>query len=85
MKILLVHNQYQWPGGEDVVFEQERQLLSRAGHRVPVYQRSNIELEGHFPGQQLAMARNIIWAATEFARAQFVEREVPGIEQPSHD
>ncbi len=31
MKILLVHNQYQWPGGEDVVFEQERQLLSRAG------------------------------------------------------
>ena len=27
MKIMLVHNQYQQPGGEDVVFEQERQLL----------------------------------------------------------
>ena len=63
MKILLVHNQYQWPGGEVVVFEQERQLLSRAGHQVLVYQRSNVELEGHSPGQQLAMAKNIIWAA----------------------
>jgi len=63
VKILLVHNQYQWPGGEDVVFEQERQLLSRAGHQVLVYQRSNVELEGHSPGQQLAMAKNIIWAA----------------------
>ena len=34
MKILLVHNRYQIPGGEEVVFEQERALLERAGHEV---------------------------------------------------
>jgi len=28
MRVLLIHNYYQHPGGEDVVFEQERQLLS---------------------------------------------------------
>ncbi len=45
MKIMLVHNQYQRPGGEDVVFEQERQLLQRAGHELSIYQRSNVEID----------------------------------------
>jgi len=34
MKILLVHNRYQIPGGEEVVVEQERQMLEEAGHEV---------------------------------------------------
>ena len=34
MKILLVHNKYQQPGGENVVFESESQLLSQHGHFV---------------------------------------------------
>jgi glycosyltransferase involved in cell wall biosynthesis len=45
LKILVVHNSYQQPGGEDVVFEQERRLLERQGHRVITYTRSNRELE----------------------------------------
>jgi len=45
LKILMVHNSYQQPGGEDVVFEQERRLLARHGHRVLTYTRSNCELE----------------------------------------
>ena len=34
MKILLVHNQYKQPGGENVVFQTEGELLSRHGHFV---------------------------------------------------
>jgi ADP-heptose:LPS heptosyltransferase len=63
VKILLVHNQYQQPGGEDVVFEQERQLLERAGHQVVVYQRSNLEIEDRSLGQRLILAKNIVSAA----------------------
>ena len=43
MKILLVHNFYREPGGEDAVFAQEQRLLERKGHRVITYTRSNEE------------------------------------------
>lgn len=45
MKVLLIHNSYQQPGGEDVVFEQECRLLQRHGHEVITYHRSNHELD----------------------------------------
>lgn len=49
MKILLVHNYYRSgaPGGEDIVFEQERDLLIEAGHEVHCYTRSNDEMDEH--------------------------------------
>jgi glycosyltransferase involved in cell wall biosynthesis len=34
MRILIAHNQYQQPGGEDVVFEREADLLAVSGHDV---------------------------------------------------
>ncbi|GHN02633.1 glycosyl transferase [Cytophagales bacterium WSM2-2] len=34
MRILLIHNKYKQPGGENVVFESEGQLLSKNGHIV---------------------------------------------------
>src|SRR5437879_6197021 len=34
MKILLVHNKYKQPGGEDNVFESERKLLYENGNSV---------------------------------------------------
>ncbi|MBK8019904.1 MAG: glycosyltransferase family 4 protein [Chloroflexi bacterium] len=36
MRLLLVHNYYQQPGGEDVVFASERDLLAKMGHDVHV-------------------------------------------------
>jgi glycosyltransferase involved in cell wall biosynthesis len=62
MKVLLVHNSYQQPGGEDVVFEQERQLLERHGHCVITYKRSNHELEGLPVLDRMAAFGNIISA-----------------------
>src|ERR1039458_5485079 len=62
MKILLVHNTYQQPGGEDVVFNQERQLLERAGHQVLTYCRSNWEIAGYSPLKRLALVGRMVWA-----------------------
>jgi glycosyltransferase involved in cell wall biosynthesis len=62
MKILLVHNTYQQPGGEDVVFSQERQLLERAGHQVLTYCRSNREIAGYSALKRLALVGRMVWA-----------------------
>lgn len=62
MKILLVHNTYQQAGGEDVVFEQERELLKRHGHQVLTYVRSNHELETHSVAKRVSMLKNIVSA-----------------------
>ena len=45
MNILVVHNFYQIPGGEDTVVANETQLLEQAGHTVYVYTRNNSELK----------------------------------------
>lgn len=44
MKILLVHNFYKQPGGEDTVFKNEKKLLEENGHKVVTYTRDNNEL-----------------------------------------
>ena len=55
MKILVVHNSYQQPGGEDAVFAGETQLLEDHGHTVVAYRRSNHELETMSAMQRLVM------------------------------
>lgn len=42
--VLLVHNEYQLPGGEDTVVENESAMLAKHGHKVILYRRSNKEL-----------------------------------------
>jgi len=63
MKILLVHNSYQRPGGEDVAFEQERRLLMEHGHRVVTYRRSNLELDSYSALQRVVLVKDVVWAA----------------------
>lgn len=43
--VLLVHNYYQIPGGEDTVVTNEKKLLENNGHKVILYSRSNSELK----------------------------------------
>lgn len=62
MKIVLVHNSYQQPGGEDVVVAQEAALLRRAGHEVVEYRRSNHALESLGLGGKLTLPLRLIWA-----------------------
>jgi glycosyltransferase involved in cell wall biosynthesis len=43
-RVLVVHNRYQLPGGEDAVVDAEVDLLRRRGHAVETYLRGNDEL-----------------------------------------
>jgi glycosyltransferase involved in cell wall biosynthesis len=53
MTILTVHNYYQNPGGEDVVFQAEADLLESRGHRVLRYSAHNDSIAGLNPAQLL--------------------------------
>ena len=44
-KVLIVHNYYQIPGGEDTVVANEKKLLEDYGHEVVLYTRHNAELK----------------------------------------
>lgn len=80
MKILLVHNSYRERGGEDIVFEQERDLLRAAGHQVIEYHRGNGEVEAESFTQQIRLASRTVWAfdsKAEFAR--LLARQTPDI------
>lgn len=44
-RILMVHNYYQIPGGEDTVVANEKKLLEVHGHEVILYSRDNSELK----------------------------------------
>lgn len=80
MKIVLVHNQYQQGGGEDVVFDQERRNLERAGHEVVAYHRSNWEIDNPSPLGRLALARDTVWSTrTRRDFVQLLDRESPDI------
>ena len=45
LKILIVHNYYQIPGGEDTVVANEKKMLEEYGHKVVLYTRHNSELK----------------------------------------
>ena len=80
MKILLVHNTYREPGGEDVAFESEKRLLEGAGHAAIPYVRRNAELRETSAFDRVAIAAQMIWswkARQEFAA--IVDSERPDI------
>jgi glycosyltransferase involved in cell wall biosynthesis len=58
MKVLLVHNSYQQPGGEDRVFALEADMLRAHGHEVLVYHAHNDEVKGKNP---LSLFADTIW------------------------
>ena len=62
MNILIVHNRYQIPGGEDTVFEQEAELLRQKGHHVFCYERTNDELNQMSKLQKLTVPFSMIYS-----------------------
>lgn len=77
MKIVIAHNEYQQPGGEDVVARQEHQLLERAGHEVIRYVRTNWEVSSYSGIRQLALVPKAVWSADsrkDFARLLQTEK-----------
>lgn len=80
MKVLLVHNSYQQPGGEDVVFDLERQILEGTGHEVLTYCRSNWEIQAHSAVRRLAFSKDLVWStSSRHEIAALLERAKPDL------
>jgi glycosyltransferase involved in cell wall biosynthesis len=80
MKIIIVHNKYKQQGGEDVVFEQERGLLERAGHDVQVYCRSNFETDSYRGARRLVLLQRAIWSGDTYREfGELLRREKPDV------
>jgi glycosyltransferase involved in cell wall biosynthesis len=62
VKILLVHNSYQLQGGEDVVYQRERDLLIAHGDEVVEYWRTNTEIEEYSIAERLALPGRTVWS-----------------------
>ncbi len=62
MKILLVHNQYQQVGGEQVVVEAQIRLLRENGHQVILYQRDNVEIKDYTLIQKIVFIFNTVYS-----------------------
>jgi hypothetical protein len=65
MKILLVHNFYQQPGGEDQVFSAEAGILRNAGHIVVELTETNDRVKEM---SALALSRATIWNSDAYQR-----------------
>jgi len=80
VKIVQVHNTYQRPGGEDIVFEQECRMLERAGHEVVAYRRSNWDAEAYRGIRLLGLAKRTVWASdTRRNFLRLLRREKPDV------
>lgn len=77
MKILVVHNRYQQPGGEDQVFVAETALLEARGHRVLRYTTHNDRVAGM---NRLALAKDTLWNSSIYRELRaLMRRERPNV------
>jgi len=58
VKLLVAHNEYKQPGGEDAVFRSEVQLLRQAGHEVREYVESNHRIGN---GNYIRLGAQTVW------------------------
>jgi glycosyltransferase involved in cell wall biosynthesis len=80
VKILIAHNRYCSPGGEDEVFLQESELLRRAGHEVLEYTAHNSEILEAGILNKAKMAGRTFWATSSVAQLRSVlRREKPDL------
>lgn len=54
-RVLIVHNYYKLPGGEDMVVKNEKDLLEKHGHSVVIYSRSNKEIDYFLAVQKILL------------------------------
>ena len=63
VKVLVVHNWYQQPGGEDQIFSDETALLEARGHQVLRYSTHNNRVVDM---NRLALAKNVLWNSSVY-------------------
>ncbi len=78
--VLVIHNRYQFAGGEDAVVHAEVTLLRRHGHRVIEFVRDNSAIDRLGPLRQAALLATTIWNHTVYRELrQLIQRERPQV------
>lgn len=77
MKVLLAHERYRSPGGEDYVFEAEAAVLEAHGHEVARFEENNDRIDDL---SRLAVAARTVWSRPGRRRLrEAVAREQPEV------
>lgn len=77
MKVLLVHNYYQQPGGEDQVFASEGELLETHGHSVVRYTAHNDKVSEM---NSLSLVQATLWNKTVYSELRtLINKERPQV------
>jgi glycosyltransferase involved in cell wall biosynthesis len=80
VKILLVHNFYKQPGGEDNAVRRESALLGAAGHHLSTYFRHNRDIEDGSFVTKIATGSKAIWARDSYRElAALLKQEKPDL------
>ncbi len=75
-KVLIVHNYYQIPGGEDTVVENEKRMLEKHGHEVLLYTRHNSELKTLSRFQKLLLPLSTVFQVRTYREVRkLIEKE----------
>src|SRR5271157_2161892 len=80
LRVLVIHNQYQQPGGEDVVVRAEAGVLRRAGHDVVGFIRKNETIAKYSAPQKAALLVSATWNHNAYAQIrQLIAKERPDL------
>ncbi len=80
MKILVGHNHYQLPGGEDGSTVSEVRLLAEHGHTVIEYRRHNDEFQNGSKFRSIAIGAGAVWSSASHREVRdLIAREKPNI------
>ena len=80
MKILVAHNFYQHPGGEDAVCASEIRLLREAGHEVVEFMRYNDEIQEYSLIEKAGLSWRTSWSCrTNRELQKILARESPDV------
>lgn len=74
-KVLMVHNYYQIPGGEDTVVANEKKMLEEHGHQVVLYTRHNSELNMLSAGRKLLLPFSTIFSMKTYREVKKLIRQ----------
>lgn len=80
MKILMVHNYYQRPGGERVAVESQVALLHEHGHKVILYTRDNVEIGDYGVWRKAAFFPRAVYSRRAYREVRaMVARDRPQV------
>ena len=73
--VLIVHNYYQMPGGEDTVVANEKKMLEENGHKVVMYSKNNSELSSYGFLKKLLLPINTIFNISTYSDIQKIVKK----------